>query len=532
MMPRLPDPAPIRHEAHFDDRVMRCFRERPADTWALFEKAVATHPQADALVADETRLSWSALARLADESAAGLAQAGVGAGDRVGLLVGNRATFLIALAATLRLGAIAVPMGTRLQGPEVAYILDHCGAVAVVHDPELADRLPGAADAPALRHRWTQVPHARGDALTGLPLRPAVGEEDTAFILYTSGTTGRPKGAMLTHLNVVHSVLHFRHAMGLRPGERSLLAVPASHVTGLLAILLVMADSAGCTVMMREFKAPTFLELAQRERITHTILVPAMYTLLLMQPDFERADLSSWRIGGYGGAPMPEATIGTLAQRLPGLSLINAYGATETTSPVTLLPAALAAHRPDSVGLALPCAELRVMDPEGREVAPGETGELWIRGPMVVPGYWRNPEATRSSFCAGFWRSGDIGSIDAEGFVRVFDRVKDMLNRGGYKVFSVEVENVLAACPGVVESAIVARPCPVLGERVHAFVCTSDAALDAPALRAFCAPRLADYKVPESFTIGTEPLPRNANGKLLKRVMRERLLESLASSAG
>jgi O-succinylbenzoic acid--CoA ligase len=528
MPPRLPDPAPIREEAHFDDRVMRCFRDRPADIWALFEQALQASPDGDALVAGETRLRWRELIQAADETAAGLAAAGVAPGDRVGLLVGNRPAFVITMAGLLRLGAIAVPMGTRLQGPEVAYILEHSGAVAIVHDPELAERVPEAGALPGLRHRWTEAPRATGAAVAALAARPAIAEEDTAFILYTSGTTGRPKGAMLTHLNVVHSVLHFQHAMGLRQGERSMLAVPASHVTGLVAIVLAMAGCAGCTVLMPEFKAPAFLELAQRERITHTILVPAMYTLLLMQPAFGSADLSAWRIGGYGGAPMPEATIGALAQRLPGLSLINAYGATETTSPATLLPAELAARRPDSVGLTLPCAEIRVMDPDGREVAPGESGELWIRGPMVVPGYWANPEATRTSFRAGYWKSGDVGSIDAEGYVRVFDRVKDMLNRGGYKVFSVEVENVLAACPGVLESAIVARPCPVLGERVHAFVTVTDPALDAAALRAFCAPRLADYKVPETYSIGTEPLPRNANGKLLKRVLRERLTAETA----
>ena len=522
------DPRPalpaIRLESHFDDRVMPCFAQRPSDVWALFEAALAAAPQADAVVSEGQRLSWQELARIADETAAGFAAAGVQPGDRVGLLVGNRLAHVTALAGLMRLGAIAVPMGTRLQGPEVAYILGHCGAVGVVHDPELASRLPDSADAPALRTRWTEPPRAAGEALRALPPRPAVQEEDTAFILYTSGTTGRPKGAMLTHLNVVHSVLHFRHAMQLGAGERSLLAVPASHVTGLVAIILSMWGCAGCVVLMPEFKAPAFIALAARERITHTILVPAMYTLLLMQPGFASADLSAWRIGGYGGAPMPEATIATLATQLPKLELINAYGATETTSPATLLPAALAAERPDSVGLALPCAEIRVMDPEGREVAPGESGELWIRGPMVVPGYWDNPEGTRSGFRAGFWRSGDVGSIDAQGFVRVFDRLKDMLNRGGYKVFSVEVENVLAACPGVLESAIIGKPCPVLGERVHAFVCVSDPALDAARLRAFCAERLADYKVPESFTIGSAPLPRNANGKLLKRTMREQLL--------
>ena len=211
-------------------------------------------------------------------------------------------------------------------------------------------------------------------------------------------------------------------------------------------------------------------------------------------------------------------------RRLPGLALINAYGATETTSPATLLPADRAALRPDSVGLPLPCAEILVVDAEGRELPPGEAGELWIRGPMVVPGYWDNPDATRASFVAGYWRSGDVGSIDAEGYVRVFDRIKDMINRGGYKIFSVEVENVLATCPGVLESAIVGKPCPVLGERVHAFVSRLDPALTAEALRAHCASRLADYKVPESFTLLDEPLPRNANGKLLKRALREGVL--------
>jgi long-chain acyl-CoA synthetase len=175
------------------------------------------------------------------------------------------------------------------------------------------------------------------------------------------------------------------------------------------------------------------------------------------------------------------------------------------------------------VGVALPAAELRVMDEAGRELPPGETGELWIAGPMVVPGYWANPEATAASFTAGWWHSGDLGSIDADGYVRVFDRKKDMLNRGGYKVYSVEVENALMAWPGMVEAAVVGRPCPVLGERVHAFVHAPGAARDDAALRAFCAERLADYKVPETFTWSDTALPRNANGKLMKRLLREQL---------
>ncbi len=486
---------------------------------------MATNPNGEALVDPVERLTWAELARRADEIAAGFTRAGVAPGDRVGLLVGNRNAFVTALAGLLRIGAIAVPMGTRLQTPEIAYILDHCGAVALVHDADLTDRLPAAAELPQLRLRWVDPPReSSAAALSALSARPDVREEDTAIILYTSGTTGQPKGAMLTHLNLVHSALHFRYSMGLGAGERSLMAVPASHVTGVVAIILAMWDAGGCIVVMPEFKAARFIALAARERITHTILVPAMYNLVLMQPDFESADLSAWRIGGYGGAPMPEPTIRALAQRLPGLGLVNAYGATECTSPATLLPHEQAAARPDSVGYGLPCAELRVMDEHGREVPNGEAGELWIRGPMVVPGYWRNPAATHASFCAGYWKSGDVGSIDDEGFVKVFDRLKDMLNRGGYKVFSAEVENVLASCPGIVESAIVGRPCPVLGERVHAFIGRSDPSLDVARVREFCIARLADYKVPETFTFSDQPLPRNANGKLLKRVMREQLL--------
>jgi long-chain acyl-CoA synthetase len=245
--------------------------------------------------------------------------------------------------------------------------------------------------------------------------------------------------------------------------------------------------------------------------------------LCLLCDAFGREDLSAWRIGGYGGAPMPVATIDVLGERLPGLTLINAYGATETTSPATMIPPGLTHAHADSVGVALPAAEIRVMDDEGREMAPGETGELWIGGPMVVPGYWANPEATAASFTAGFWHSGDLGAIDAQGFVRIFDRKKDMLNRGGFKIYSVEVENVLMAWPGVAEAAVVGKPCPVLGERVHAFLYAPGVATDDAALRRHCAERLADYKVPESFTWSAEPLPRNANGKLMKRVLRAQL---------
>jgi O-succinylbenzoic acid--CoA ligase len=347
----------------------------------------------------------------------------------------------------------------------------------------------------------------------------AVREEDTAIILYTSGTTGRPKGAMLTHLSICHSVLHYECCMGLTSSDRAVVAVPMSHVTGIIALIAAMVRAAAALIVMPAFKAADFLELAARERMTHSLMVPAMYNLCLLDPSFEAARYAAWRVGGYGGAPMAPATIARFAEMLPGLNLMNAYGSTETTSPVTLMPPSETARRSDSVGCAVPCADILVMDDRGCELPAGETGELWLGGPMVVPGYWNDAAATAASFAGGYWRSGDVGSKDADGFVRVFDRLKDMINRGGYKVYSIEVEHALMSFPGVIEAAVVAEPCPVLGERVHAFVVAGDG-VQPTDLKRHCAGLLADYKVPEAFTMCDTPLPRNANGKLLKRSLR------------
>jgi acyl-CoA synthetase (AMP-forming)/AMP-acid ligase II len=217
---------------------------------------------------------------------------------------------------------------------------------------------------------------------------------------------------------------------------------------------------------------------------------------------------------------MPVATIEKLAALVPGLKLINAYGSTETTSPSTMMPGELTASHIDSVGLPCPGATIMVVNAEGRELPRGEIGEIWIHGGSVIKGYWNNPKATAENFTGGFWHSGDLGSVDEENFVRVFDRQKDMINRGGLKIYSAEVESVLASHPDVVESAIIAKPRPVLGERVHAVVVTRNA-VKGDALRAWCAERLSDYKVPETIDLTAEPLPRNANGKVIKRQLRQ-----------
>lgn len=521
----------IRHEAHFKDRVVRCFADRPQSFHQMFEQALAAHPARRAIVFEGSALTYEALDAEVGRIAAGLAAQGVARGDRVVLFIGNRPAFVSVLLATQRLGAIAVPVGTREQTPGLAYVLRQSGAKAIVFDAVLAGVLPGAADAPGLGLRICVDGDGPG-SLSALgagaaPLREAatVKEEDTAVLLYTSGTTGNPKGAMLSHFNIVHSAMHYQACFGLNENDCAGLAVPASHVTGLIAVIAAMLRVGGAMLVYAEFRAEQFVAVAARERMSYTLMVPAMYNLCLMRGEMERHDLSAWRIGGFGGAPMPPSTVEAMAQKLPGMALVNAYGATETTSPATAVPIGAVVAGNDSVGVALPCASIIAVDDDGVEVAPGVTGELWIGGPMVVRGYWDNPEATATGFTAGYWHSGDIGSIDAQGFVRIFDRKKDMLNRGGYKIYSAEVESVLMALSGVLEAAVVGQPCPVLGERVHAFVYAPGGGLDAAAVKAHCATRLADYKVPEAVTMTEGPLPRNANGKLMKRMLRERALE-------
>lgn len=526
-----PVPA-TRLEQHFQDRVVRCFVERPHDINQMWRQAARKNPAAEALVCGERRLSWAAFEEQVMRVAQGMAALGVQQGDRVALLLGNGVEFVLASFAIQAIGAVIVPLSTRDQTPGLAYILHNSGAMLLVSDAALQARWPAPEDTPLLRHRLlVGVPPDHPQAFERLsgfePLADTapVHEEDVAVIMYTSGTTGFPKGAMLTHLNVVHSVLHYAQGLSLGPAERGCVVVPLSHVTGLVGLMMVTLGLGGTLLVAPSFKAADFLQLAARERMSFTVLVPAMYQLCLLQSDFSAHDLSHWRAGGYGGAPMPPVTIDELARQLPGLGLSNCYGSTETTSPTTIMPPELTRAHLDSVGLPLACAEVAVMDEQGRELPCGEVGELWLKGPMVVCAYWDNPQASAEAFCGGYWRSGDVGRVDEQGFVYVMDRRKDMLNRGGYKIFSIEVENVLCQHADVLEAAVIAKACPVLGERVHVFVSAKEGkSLDADALRAFCAERLSDYKVPESYTLCAQPLPRNANGKLLKRELRERLL--------
>jgi len=520
----MPFPA-TRHEVRYGNRIVRCFSERPVNMDGMFASAVRRAPDRVALVCGDLRVTYRELDEKVERIARNLVHAGFNKGDRLALLMGNGVEFVYAALAAARAGLISVPMNIRQKLPEVEFVLNQCATTGIIYEAQYEPNVPAKDAVASLRHMYV-VGEGRGESFASLEADsdavsfPEVAEEDTFCLLYTSGTTGKPKGAMLTHVSTIHTLLHYQSGFELHEGAVAMLAVPASHVTGLVAIILTAIRVAGTTVIQRDFKARHFLELASREKINFTVVVPAIYNLLLLDEDFATFDLSAWRIAGFGGAAMPEATIEKLAKALPNLILCNVYGSTETSSPVTMMPLGDISKAPASVGKVLPCADIIVVDDEGREVPRGQSGELLIGGAVVVPGYWNNPEGTRTGFTMGYWVSGDIGSMDEEGYVYVFDRKKDMINRAGFKVYCIEVESTLAHIPGLIESAVVGKPDPVLGERVHAFIYGDAALRDEAAIRRFCSERLSDYKVPDAVTFLDAPLPRNANGKVLKNALR------------
>jgi len=509
----------LSREALFGDRVVPCFRDRPHHFHDLLDHSAALQPDREALVMGETRLTWAGVKEECDRVARALAARGLRAGDRVLILMNNAPGFVISLFAVARLNAVSVPFSVRASTDEVAHVFEDSGASMILHDGRQSGRIPPSA-APAACALATL------DGSAPLPEQPAR-EEETAFILYTSGTTGRPKGAMLAHVNLIHAAMYYEAAMRMTEKDRIIAAVPLNHVTGIAALISTAARAGACMIVMDAFKTGPFLDLAEAENMTYTLMVPAMYNLCLLQKDFPSRNLNNWRLAAYGGAPMPEPTIRKLAEAVPGLQFANCYGSTETIVAQLITPPPHAYAKREFVGCALPGTTAIVMDEHGREAPPGEPGELWLAGPNVVRGYWRNPEATGKAFQGGYWKSGDIAAANSDGFVKILDRSKDMINRGGLKIYSAELENVLTDHPAVSEAAVIAVPCPVLGERVHAVIALATEAGEEDLAR-LCRDRLSDYKVPESWTLGHEPLLRNANGKVDKKAIRERLLAESA----
>ena len=522
-------------EKHYDGRELLCFVDRPNDFLEIFKNIVDDHPNRTALVFKDKTVSYKKLDELSDSFAWGLLKNGLKEKNILVINLANSIEFVVALFASFKTGLIAMPVGHRHKKEELISLYNDAGVHAVIFDKETEKEQPFSKAEKSILFITTQA-ETQTDCLKfnellekGIEKKitlKKIDEEDPAILLYTSGTTGRPKGAILTHLGLVHSFLHFQMELVLKDGECTILAVPASHVTGLVAQILTLIGCAGKIVIMEHFEVQEFAILAKKHGLTYSILVPAMYALLLHRNALIAEDLQSWRIGAFGGAPMPDAVRKELASKLPFLSLNNAYGATETTSPTTIIP--INCNDPgDSVGLVVPCGKIKIVDENNEEINQGETGELWIKGPMVVPGYWKNKKATENSFEDGYWKSGDIASQDENGFVRIHDRKKDMINRGGYKIFSAEIENLMMLMDEVQEAALVPYPCPILGERSHAFIFPSSASIEPNEIRLQLLEKVADYKIPDKITITKEPLPRNVNGKITKAPLREKAHKEL-----
>ena len=470
----------------------------PVSLVTMLRDVVGEHPGRTALVElGGERLTYTQLWDRSCRVAGGLRAAGVGPGDRVALRLPNGVDWVLAFWGTLLAGGVVVPVNTRFAEPEVAYVVADSGAAVVLQ--------PGTA-----------LPDGEPVAETGQQ------HTDLAAVFYTSGTTGFPKGAMTTHENLLSNVETCIRCLALaETGGRplsTLISVPLFHVTGCDSQLLVLTALAGTSVVMPAFEVTAFLRAIAEERISVVTSVPAVYWLALQHPDFATTDTSSVRSVNYGGAPIAPSLVHRVQAAFPTARVGNGFGLTETTSVSTYLPHEWAAEHADSVGFPAPVADLRIDAPDPQT----GVGELLIRSPHVVAGYWGKPEQTAETFRDGWLRTGDLARIDDEGLVHVVDRAKDMINRGGENVYCVEVENALAAHPAVGEVAVVGVPDEVMGEKVGAVVVPlPGAALDVAELAAFARTRLADFKVPQFVVVRDTPLPRNPGGKVLKPPLRE-----------
>jgi len=466
----------------------------PANLVAMLHASVERRGPAEAVA--ETgggpRLSYRELWDRAARVAGGLRASGVERGDRVAIRLGNGVDWVLAFFGTVLADATVVPVNTRFTDEEADYVITDSGARYVF--------APGAA-----------LPD--GDPL-------AVDDQDQAdpaAIFYTSGTTGFPKGAVTSHGNFLSNVENCRRGLyAIQDHLRTLISVPLFHVTGCNSQLLVALYVGGTAVIMPAFDVGVFLRAIEDERIDTMITVPAIYWLAISQPAFGSIDISAVRSVSYGGAPIAPELVARLGRAFPQARLGNGFGLTETSSVATFLPHEFAAHA-DSVGFPAPVCDVRLDD-----VRPDGTGELLVRGPNVVSGYWNKPEATAAAFRDGWLHTGDLARIDDEGLVYLVDRIKDMINRGGENVYCVEVENALAGAPGVFDAAVLGVPDEMLGEKVGAVIVpTPGVEFDAAAVFDYLGAHLADFKIPQYLAVSAAPLPRNPGGKLLKRQLRD-----------
>ena len=502
--------------------------------WATWQ------PDGESLVVGDQRIGWAEFHERTSRLANGLRAIGIGKGDRVGILSGNCLEYVELAVAGYKVGSILVPLNVRLAPPELRYIIDHAGCRAVVADAELAElgaaALDGGTNGGGASEEILRIGLGDGFGLAFDELRSGddtdpnavVEAGDVAYICYTSGTTGSPKGAMLSHGNLLAMAFNRILADDLVSASRVYLPYPLSFTGGLVSTYAPTYVGGATLVLDKEMEPTQCLEVIEREGITNFAAVPVIWEMIVNNPRFGEFDLSSLRVIGSGGASAP----GALIQRLrdAGLPMSQGYGLTEGAGFNAWLRAEDAQRKIGSCGRPMMQTKMRFVDPDNEDalvdVAPGEVGELIIAGPEIMLGYWNNPEATAKTLIDGWLRTGDLARADDEGFVYIVDRSKDMLISGGLNVYPAEIEAVLAEVEGLAECAVIGVPDDRWGETPAALLVPRPGArVDAADVVARCRANLADYKRPRYIVIREEPLPRGMSGKVLKRELRDEYAE-------
>lgn len=537
---------------------MKIYANAPPTIRTILELAEPQFGARDYIVYEDERVTYAAFTRAVEHFAKILQeQFGIKKGDRIAVIMRNFPQWPVPFFAALSIGAIATPMNSWWTADELEYGLNDCGAKVAVIDPQIHDRIKdkvaNLSDLEAIivaragekvggdnvysmealigpASNWANLEKI---GLPAVDLHP----DDDATIMYTSGTTGRPKGALASHRAIISNMLNSltcQMRMLLRRGETppepdpdeqsaTLLAIPFFHATGSFAILIPSMLQGNKIVSMYKWDAGEALPIIEREEINAVGGVPAIAWQLLEHPERDNYDLSSIKAISYGGAPSAPELVTTIKKRFPEAAPGNGWGMTETCATASLNIGEDYVNRPDSAGSPPGAVELKIIDPDGKEVAPGEVGELWCKGPMNCKAYWNKPEATAETFVDGWVVTGDLARIDEEGFLYLVDRAKDMLIRGGENIYCIEVESALYDHPAVMDASVVGIPHKILGQEVGAVVQLkpgTDASEDE--LRAHVRNQIAAFKVPVEIQFQNEPLPRNANGKILKPELRDR----------
>ncbi len=474
---------------------------------------------------DGEKMTYRELGDRAARWAAVLTERGIGRGDRIAFLGENQPAFVEVLFGAARVGVVFVPVNTRLAAPEVAYILADSGARLLVHDDRATVAAEAAGELPRI------VVGAEADATLAAvepaPEAPGVGLDDPAAILYTSGTTGRPKGAVLTHGNLTWNSLNTLIDADIVSTDVALVISPLFHAASLGMGLLPAILKGATVVLERTFDAGRALRIIEEQGVTMLSGVPTTYQFMAEHPDWASTDLSTLGKLTCGGSPVPTRVLAAFEAR--GLSFSQGYGMTETSPGATYLPATRTRAKMGSAGQAHFFTEVRVVDENGLTLQPGEIGEIQVRGPNVTPGYHGNPTATAEAFTAdGWFRTGDLGSFDDEGFLFVADRLKDMIISGGENIYPAEVEDLILGLDEVTGAAVIGIPDERWGETPWAVVTLRDGAeLTTARLSEYLAGRIARYKIPKNVVVVDE-LPRTASGKVKKLDLRKRFGSSPA----